>query len=61
MYNFLLNNKYISAILILLTSVLLFPGCEIIGGIFKAGLWVGIIIVVLIVALIMWIMRKTRT
>ena len=35
-------------------------GCEVIGDIFKAGLWVGIIIVVIIVALVVWLIRKFR-
>lgn len=35
-------------------------GCEIIGGIFKAGMWVGIIIVVLVLAVIMWLVGKAR-
>ena len=35
-------------------------GCEIIGGIFKAGIWVGAIVVVLIVVLVMWIVGKAR-
>ncbi|HEX8549111.1 MAG TPA: hypothetical protein VF691_19245 [Cytophagaceae bacterium] len=34
--------------------------CEVIGDIFKAGLWVGVIGVFLVVALVLWIMRKIR-
>ncbi|MBX9850427.1 MAG: hypothetical protein K2X86_01565 [Cytophagaceae bacterium] len=34
--------------------------CEVIGGIFKAGFWVGIITVGLIVGLIIFIMGKMR-
>jgi hypothetical protein len=33
-------------------------GCEIVGGIFKAGMWVGIIMVVLVIAIIMWVLRR---
>ena len=35
-----------------------FPGCTVIGGIFKAGVWSGIIIVVLIIALIIFLIGK---
>jgi hypothetical protein len=35
-------------------------GCEIIGGIFKAGVWVGVIVVVLVVVLVLWIIGKAR-
>ena len=34
--------------------------CEIIGGIFKAGMWVGIILVVLVIVVILWIAGKMR-
>ena len=35
-------------------------GCDIIGGIFKAGVWVGGLAVVLIVVLVLWIVGKVR-
>ena len=36
-------------------------GCQVVGGIFKAGLWVGIIMAVIVVALVMFIVNKTRS
>jgi hypothetical protein len=35
-------------------------GCEAIAGIFKAGVWVGIIVAALIVVLLFWIVGKAR-
>ncbi len=32
--------------------------CEIIGGIFEAGIWVGVIIVVVLIALVIWVIKK---
>ncbi|TCO23623.1 hypothetical protein EV200_10589 [Pedobacter psychrotolerans] len=32
--------------------------CELVGGIFKAGVWVGVIVVVVVVALLIWILSK---
>jgi hypothetical protein len=32
-------------------------GCTIIGGIFKAGVWVGVVAVVLVLALVIWVVR----
>ncbi len=32
--------------------------CSVIEGIFKAGFWSGIIIVVIVVALVIWILTK---
>ena len=35
-------------------------GCELIGGIFKAGVWVGAVGVILVVVLIVWGVAKAR-
>ena len=35
-------------------------GCELVEGIFKAGFWVGIFMVAIVVAIIMWVMAKVR-
>ncbi|WP_140937307.1 hypothetical protein [Sphingobacterium lumbrici] len=43
--------------LVALTSTLL-TGCSVIEGIFKAGVWTGIIVVVLVIALIIWLIAK---
>jgi len=40
-------------------SLLLFlTSCELIGDIFKSGVYVGIAIVVIIIVLIIWLVRK---
>ena len=46
----------LAAFLLLAVSIL--PGCAVVGGIFKAGVWVGVIAVVLIVGIIIWIVSK---
>jgi len=45
-----------TSFLVMLLTML--SGCEVIGGIFKAGVWSGIIIVVLIIALIIFVIGK---
>lgn len=35
-------------------------GCEIIGGIFRAGFWVGAIIVLVIIGIIAWFIGRGR-
>ena len=35
-------------------------GCELIGGIFKAGVWVGAIVVVLVVVLLVVVVAKVK-
>jgi len=32
--------------------------CELVGGIFKTGVWAGVIMVVVVVALVIWILAK---
>ena len=35
-------------------------GCELIGDVFQAGVWVGVIIVVALIALVVWGIAKVR-
>ncbi len=37
-----------------------FISCEAVGDVFKAGIWMGIIIVVLVVGLIFWLINKAK-
>lgn len=41
---------------LLLMTVL--SSCDLIGGIFKAGVWVGVLAVVVVVVLIIWIIAR---
>jgi len=45
--------------LILLSFMMVLSGCEAITGIFKFGVWSGVLIVVGIIALIIFIIRKS--
>ena len=42
------------------TAVVMLSSCQAIGDIFKAGMWVGVIVVVVIVALVLWLIGKAR-
>ena len=46
--------------LCLITMFLFFSGCEVIGGIFKAGVWVGILVVLAVIGLIVWLVTRGR-
>ena len=41
---------------VLLTLTL--TSCELVEGIFKAGVWSGVIVVVLVIALVLWLIMK---
>jgi len=47
-----------TALVLMLVMAISLSSCEVIEGIFKAGVWVGVIIVVVIIALIFWLIRK---
>jgi len=47
-------------LILLLLSALMLSGCEVIGDIFQAGVWVGVILVVLVVVGVAWIAGKLR-
>ncbi|MEL1244312.1 hypothetical protein AAEO56_08585 [Flavobacterium sp. DGU11] len=38
----------------------LVTSCEVVGDIFKAGMWVGVIIVIAVVGLIIWLISRFR-
>lgn len=43
---------------LLIVSTLALGGCELAGDIFKAGVWVGVILVIGIIGLIIWMVSK---
>ena len=45
---------------LLLLSTLMLGGCELIGGIFKAGVWVGVLLVLLIIGGVAFLAVKLR-
>ena len=49
--------RYIPLSLIALVCTVL-SSCELIEGIFKAGVWTGVIVVVLVIALVIWLISK---
>ena len=49
----------LSILLVVLLAVVA-SGCAVVGGIFKAGFWSGIIIVVLSVAALLFLVGKAR-
>lgn len=48
--------NYLTLLLLLLITTL--SGCEIVTGIFEAGVWVGVLLVILGIALVFWLIRK---
>ena len=47
-------------ILIVVLLAVSAAGCELVGGIFKAGVWVGAIGVILVAVLAVWLVAKAR-
>jgi predicted small secreted protein len=50
--------KRIFPISLIVLTCLSLASCSVIEGIFKAGVWSGIIIVVVVVALVIWLLAK---
>jgi hypothetical protein len=55
-----MNTSRLSLFLGLFVLAVSLTGCDAIGSIFKAGAYTGIIVVVLLIVLVMWLMRKFR-
>ena len=45
--------------LLLVLAVIFLNSCAVVGGIFKAGVWVGILIVVFIIGIIIWLVTRS--
>jgi uncharacterized membrane protein YkvI len=45
----------------LLFCAVTLAGCAIIGDIFKAGVWVGVILVLAIIGIVVWMVSKSGT
>ncbi|HEX8357195.1 MAG TPA: hypothetical protein VF610_07285 [Segetibacter sp.] len=51
-----MKNYYLLVALLMVTLT----SCEALGDVFKAGMWIGVIIVVAVIALVLWLLRKIR-
>lgn len=47
-----------SFLIIPLLMLTLLSSCDLIGGIFKAGVWVGVLGIVVVVAIVIWVIAK---
>jgi hypothetical protein len=56
----MISKKNLSLLTLLTILAVSSAGCEVVGGIFKAGMWVGVIMVALILVVVFWIMGKMR-
>jgi hypothetical protein len=45
--------------LLLLSSPLALTGCQVIGDIFKAGVWTGVVLVVVVVGIVIWLVARS--
>jgi hypothetical protein len=45
---------------LLVVSAMTLTGCEVIGGIFKAGMWTGVIAIVFVLVVVGFIAAKIR-
>ena len=48
----------ISYLLLSCFFIISLESCEVIGGIFKAGVWTGILIVAAVVGLVIWLIAR---
>jgi hypothetical protein len=55
-----MTSQTLSRLLLVVVALVALPGCEVIGGIFKAGVGVGILMTVIVVGLLFALVTKTR-
>lgn len=56
----MVNSSSLARIALLVFMGVPLAGCEVVGGIFKAGVWVGVLGVVLVVVLLVFVVGKMR-
>jgi hypothetical protein len=54
------SDSILSRILLVVLLAIVASGCGVIGGIFKAGFWTGIVVVALIVIALVFVATKAR-
>ena len=47
-------------LLLLIAIVLALAACSAVAGIFKAGMWTGVLVIVVVIALIVWLFGRRR-
>ena len=55
-----MKNTRWSAVLLALIFPIVFAGCGLIAGVIKGAFWLGVIVVVIVIALIWWLFNKMR-
>jgi hypothetical protein len=55
-----MNRLSLTAATLLLVLTIGLSSCDAIAGIFKAGIWTGVIGIVLVVFLILWLVGRSR-
>jgi hypothetical protein len=54
-----MKHSWYPFVFLLLFTVAL-TGCEVIGDIFKAGVWVGVLLVLLVIGIIVWLVTRSK-
>jgi hypothetical protein len=52
------HSLYLFIVLFLTTAGL--AGCEMIGDIFQAGVWTGVLLVILVIGAIVWLLTRSK-
>jgi cytosine/uracil/thiamine/allantoin permease len=53
-----MKKSTLSTLLVVAVAITLLPGCQAIGGIFKAGMWAGVLVVVVIIGLVLYLISR---
>ena len=58
--DFMLTLRTLPHLLLVLSLTILVAGCTVVGGIFKAGFWTAIVMIVAVVVVLMLLVTKMR-
>ena len=49
-----------AVILLVFAAAVTLAGCSVIGGLIKGAFWLGVIVVIIVIAIIWWLVSKLR-
>ena len=55
-----MQRTHLPIFIVVVFCTLLFSSCEVIGDIFQAGVWTGLILVALVIAIVIWLITRFR-
>jgi hypothetical protein len=55
-----MTTQRLTSFMLIVLAAFTMTSCELVGDVLEVGVWMGVIIVVVIIAIVLWIFRKLK-